>query len=164
MELKPQHSHPVISQWANHLMMWYLCALLVCAYCICVRVALASGSECVDVWESVLWTCIIVCGEVCACLYIYEVLVQTFNLPQPSECAERRLGRCVLSPSSPPPSCLPAFPLLHKSPTLTLSTVFHTPSLNPAPTPLFMHPMLGLILELLPWIPASSWRCLSTPA
>lgn len=67
------------------------------------------------------------------CPYIYEALVQTFNLPQPSECAERRLSRCGLSPPSPPPLYLPAFLLLYKS----FSSLFHRlacpHSLVPAP-------------------------------
>lgn len=134
--------------------------VFVCFACVCAESV--RGSECVDVWEAALWACIIMCGEVCVCLYIYEVLVQTFNLPQPSECAKRRLSRCAATTLFAL-LCLPAFLLFHKSPTLICSTPLPH-SLRSAPSPLFLHLMLRLILELLPWIPASSWRCLSTPA
>lgn len=64
--------------------------------------------------------------------------------------------------ASPPSLCLSAFHLLRKSPTLIFplnsSSMSSPPSTLP-PVLLLSHPMLGLILELPPWIPASSWRC-----
>lgn len=123
-ELKPQCSHSPISQWATPLMMMRVCV------CVCVWILYVFSTceqECVDVWELVLWACIIVCGEVCVCLYIYEVLDQTFNLPQPSECAERRLSRCVLSPPSLPCLCIV---LLFLPPSFSL-LFFRTPFLDP---------------------------------
>lgn len=116
--------------------------------CGCVRAGVMNMHNCV--WRGV-----------CVCLYIYEVLPQTFNLPQPGECAEERLGGCVLSPPSlrfPPSLCLSAFHLLRKSPTLFFPLNSSSMS-SPPPVLLLSHPMLGLILELPPWIPASSWRC-----
>lgn len=135
---------------------WFLCALLVCAYCMCV--GLVSGSGCVRAGVISMHNC--VWKGVCVSLYIYEVLVQTFNLPQPSECAKRRLSRCMLSPPSPtPPIPSSSIPSLPQD-----SHLLYPSSLRSAPTPLFQHPMLRLILELLPCISVSNWRCLFTPA
>lgn len=97
------------------------------------------------------------------CLHIYEVLVQTFNLPQPCECAKRCLSMCCHHLPRPPlPPSIPSLPPSH--PRLLYSSCTLPASLSSAPSPLFLRPMLRLILELFPWIPASSWRCLSTPA
>lgn len=104
--------------------------------CGCVRAGVMNMHNCV--WRGV-----------CVCLYIYEVLPQTFNLPQPGECAEERLGRCVLSPPSlrsphlPLPLSIPSPPQV-SDPHFSSQLFLHEfPSLNPAPSPPVVAPHAG---------------------
>ena len=113
------------------------------------------------------------CGEVCVCLYIYEVLVQTFNLPQPSECAEKRLSGCVLSPPfrPPPPPSIPSPPQvshphsIFPSSTLPPTALPRSPALTPHAGANFkassLDPSIQLEVSLLPVLAREplSWMC-----